>query len=564
MNGKMIGSLFAVFIIVSVAAFVVVDSSDTDAASGSASDPVHELTGFSSSIDGSYIAVGGTVNFIGSAAHPFLLGFYSVSSGFGLTISQTSAFDSFASSDSRWGDCGKSLSGTVSKTGDIEIQYLFTNSDPSSPSLETVVIHVVESNPEADIDFTSPSAVSGVSGGSISYTAKTNIGATFSESGGTGASWLSVNSSSGRVSGTFPSVSSITSYTYIIKATSETNSSNTATQTITITVYPVAKITASDTSVTGTENETISSVSLSGNLGMSFSRYSGSFPDGITLSGSRISGTPTESGSFSVVIRGTTNEGPTQLPTVTISFTIDPAESDLVFSISDPAASYKVGESISLDLSSNVTGTTFSVSGTASSFMSVSGSKVVGSVPSSFADVTDLTLTVRATTPNGQAASDTVSFSVEPVIEFTSVPTADCIINPVYTYDGNGNPVLSSGFSLLTDVYADGGEVDFTFSDTLTICGTFIGQNAQTVTWDWGDGTTDTGNKVEHTYETPGTYTITLTATNDIGSDVLTLTVTVGESAYSLLYYASMAVLLVIIIVLAYYVLVGRDGRRGR
>lgn len=451
------------------------------------------------------------------------------------------------------------VSGTVTKTGLIKIDI---HKSPSEPYDGTYEAYILVVDLEDDIDFTSPSAVSGISGGSISYTARTNIAATFSESGGTGASWLSVNSSTGAVTGTFPSVTSMTSYTYSIKATSETNSSNTTTQTITINVYPVAKISATSTSISGTEDEAISSVTLSGNLGMTFSKSSGSFPAGVSMtSAGVISGTPTESGSFTVVVRGTTTEGPTQNPTITIRFNIEAGEDAISISVADPNDSYKVGESISLALTSNVVGTTWEVSGTASSFLSVSGNTVVGSVPSTYTEVTELSLTVTAETPKGQTASKTVTFSVEPVIAFTTVPTADCVITPVYSYDEDGTPVLSSNASLLTEVWADDG-ADFSFTDTLTICGTFTGTNADTVTWYWGDGSSDVGNKVNHTYDSPGTYEIRLVASNDLGESEVTITVTVGDSGNDLLFYGIILVLVIVVIFLVYR-LVSGGRRRG-
>ncbi len=46
--------------------------------------------------------------------------------------------------------------------------------------------------------------------------------------------------------------------------------------------------------------------------------------------------------------------------------------------------------------------------------------------------------------------------------------------------------------------------------------------------WDFGDGTTSTEANPTHTFATPGTYTVTLRASNSAGSDTRTVTVTVN------------------------------------
>ena len=596
MNVKLFASVAVIALTMCAFGGIVLASDDSDAATGdvyytpttntnyvdqgTANNPITDFTkalpsnsssnlastniSLSTVLDGIYVYTGSDVRLeIGYNAqmHIFAAAI-DVTSGYGVSVQNPSqnlpsgAPDWAVSIDSRFSDSG-SITGTFSKAGDVTITYLMT-ANGGSPTESSFTVHVVDR--EASIDFTSPKAVTGISGGSINYTAQTNIDATFSEAGGTGASWLNVNSSSGNVTGTFPSVSSMTSYTYIIKATSSTNSSNTTTQTITINVYPVAQISATSTSISGTEGEAISSVTLTGNLDMTFSKVSGAFPAGVTMtSAGVISGTPTEDGSFTVKVQGTLQEGPYQAPTITIRFNIQPAEETLSISIADPAASYKVGESISLALTSNVSGTTWKVSGTAASFMSVSGSSVVGSVPSSYSDVTEVSLTVTAETPKGQTASKTVNFSVEPVISFTTVPTADCIITPVYDYNEDGTPVIASKATLVTEVWADG--ADFSFTDTLTICGTFTGTNAETVTWYWGDGSSDVGNKVNHTYEEPGTYEIRLVASNDLGDSEVTITVTVGDTGNDLLYYGIIVVLAIIVVYLAYRVLTAGKRR---
>ena len=596
MNIKLFASVAVIALTMCAFGGIVLASDDSDAATGdvyytpttntnyvdqgTANNPITDFTkalpsnsssnlastniSLSTVLDGIYVYTGSDVRLeIGyNVQMRIFAAAIDVTSGYGVSVQNPSqnlpagAPDWAVSLDSRFSDSG-SITGTFSKAGDVTITYLSTMNG-GSPTESSFTVHVVDR--EASIDFTSPKAVTGISGGSINYTAQTNIDATFSEAGGTGASWLNVNSSSGNVTGTFPSVSSMTSYTYIIKATSSTNSSNTTTQTITINVYPVALISATSTSISGTEGEAISSVTLTGNLDMTFSKVSGAFPAGVTMtSAGVISGTPTEDGSFTVKVQGTLQEGPYQAPTITIRFNIQPAEETLSISIADPAASYKVGESISLALTSNVSGTTWKVSGTAASFMSVSGSSVVGSVPSSYSDVTEVSLTVTAETPKGQTASKTVNFSVEPVISFTTVPTADCIITPVYDYNEDGTPVIASKATLVTEVWADG--ADFSFTDTLTICGTFTGTNAETVTWYWGDGSSDVGNKVNHTYEEPGTYEIRLVASNDLGDSEVTITVTVGDTGNDLLYYGIIVVLAIIVVYLAYRVLTAGKRR---
>jgi len=48
-----------------------------------------------------------------------------------------------------------------------------------------------------------------------------------------------------------------------------------------------------------------------------------------------------------------------------------------------------------------------------------------------------------------------------------------------------------------------------------------------TYAWDFGDGTTGSGATPSHTFVTPGTYTVRLTASNSAGSDTRTMTITV-------------------------------------
>ncbi len=55
---------------------------------------------------------------------------------------------------------------------------------------------------------------------------------------------------------------------------------------------------------------------------------------------------------------------------------------------------------------------------------------------------------------------------------------------------------------------------------------------ATSYSWDWGDGTNDEGVAVSHTYEAPGTFTVTLVASDDKGtSDTHATDITVGTGS---------------------------------
>ena len=59
----------------------------------------------------------------------------------------------------------------------------------------------------------------------------------------------------------------------------------------------------------------------------------------------------------------------------------------------------------------------------------------------------------------------------------------------------------------------------------LTVAFTDLSTNAPSSwAWNFGDSQTDTTKNPSHTYNTPGTYTVSLTATNDGGSNTFTRT----------------------------------------
>ena len=47
--------------------------------------------------------------------------------------------------------------------------------------------------------------------------------------------------------------------------------------------------------------------------------------------------------------------------------------------------------------------------------------------------------------------------------------------------------------------------------------------------WDFGDGASETGQVVSHTYTAAGTYTVTLTVSNSQGDEVVTSPIVVNQ-----------------------------------
>ncbi|AGI47415.1 PKD domain protein [Thermoplasmatales archaeon BRNA1] len=359
---------------------------------------------------------------------------------------------------------------------------------------------------EPGLSFTNPGPLSCVSGSSFSYTMSTNIeGSSFAKIGGN-ASWLGV--SGAVLSGTVPNVSSVTSYDCVIRATSP--GGQTAEQTVTFYVYP--KLTASNVTVfytAGTApvsvpqfdaNMAVSAVATT-NLGVA-----------VAVNGSlSVPAALTEATDSTFSVRLTATEGPAQYKDVTVRVVVTP-----VLSV-DVAAdgSYLVaGTSYSEAVSATVGSAVITVQN-APAWVMVSNGNLILSVPGTIAEVQDVTFTVTASvaassTTLAQTDSVTVTFHIEPVIEWTTVPTAAMMIVPIDVNVSTGSKI---GASI--------GEHMAAFLlpyDTLSFQFFFMGSDAQTVHWDFGDGASSDEWCPVHTYAKEGRYTVTLTATNTEGS----------------------------------------------
>ncbi len=111
-----------------------------------------------------------------------------------------------------------------------------------------------------------------------------------------------------------------------------------------------------------------------------------------------------------------------------------------------------------------------------------------------------------------------------PVIVYSTAGTYDVILE--VTNSAGSNSSTQSSYITVTDVPVS----SFTTSATdMTVVFTNTTVNGTSYTWDFGDGNTSALENPTHTYLADGTYTVTLTATNACGDNVITQTVIISN-----------------------------------
>lgn len=99
---------------------------------------------------------------------------------------------------------------------------------------------------------------------------------------------------------------------------------------------------------------------------------------------------------------------------------------------------------------------------------------------------------------------------------------SETLLEPIWMfYGGNASTKSRFGFYVYARKFADFTATTTTVGVTDEITFRIISDTSVTRRiWDFGDGTNSTLRNPVHTYQKPGTYTVTLTAWNDMGSDV--------------------------------------------
>ncbi|WP_018257765.1 PKD domain-containing protein [Halomicrobium katesii] len=113
----------------------------------------------------------------------------------------------------------------------------------------------------------------------------------------------------------------------------------------------------------------------------------------------------------------------------------------------------------------------------------------------------------------------------EPSREYRTDPAPDDSPDPTPTPDPEPEPPVAV-VSTSSDAAAPAETVTFDASNSTAPDGSLTGY-----AWELGDGTTATGQQVEHAYDSAGEYTVSLTVTDDNdNTDTATTTITVSDS----------------------------------
>jgi hypothetical protein len=355
-----------------------------------------------------------------------------------------------------------------------------------------------------------------------SATANSAYSATLSATGGSGAytfavtsgslpSWLTLNASTGVLSGT-PTTTGTSSFT--ITATDSNNSSLTGSQGYTLTVNAASSLTVSPATLASvTANSAFSAtVSATGGSGTyTFAVTAGSLPSGLALNTSSgvLSGTPTTAGTYSFTITATDSNISGLTGSQGYTLTVNPASTLTV----SPATLANATANSAYTVTESATGGsgtyTFAVtSGSLPSWLSLNASTGVLSGTPTITETTSFTITATDSNISGLTGSQTYTLTVNAASSLT--------VSPAALSSATANSAYSATLS------ATGGSGTYTFAVTSGSLPSWLALNTST-------------GVLSGTPTTTGTYSFTITASDSnisglTGSQGYTLTVNHASS----------------------------------
>lgn len=249
------------------------------------------------------------------------------------------------------------------------------------------------------------------------------------------------------------------------------------TTTTTDTTPPTADA-GSDREVTVGSEVTFDGSGSSDNIGIS--SYDWTFPDGSSKSGETVTETFDSTGSYTVDLTVTDGEGNSDTDSVTIT-----VEDETAAAIETSDTLVGLNTTVSFD----ATGSTGSIESYEWSFPDTDTTATGESVEHTFTTTGTYTVTLTVTDDDGVVSTATVDITVS-----DKTP-------PSFELD-------------LPDTVREDSSVTFNVSNATDNVG------VSEIAWELGDGTTATGESVTHTYGDPGSYTVTVTVSDDANLSV--------------------------------------------
>jgi len=320
---------------------------------------------------------------------------------------------------------------------------------------------------------------------------------TWSVASGTLPAGLSLNASSGTISGT-PTVTAVGTSNVTFELTdSGTTTALTATKTLSITINAAEAIVFTTTSLTaGTFNVAYSgSIAATGGAGaLSYSVSSGAMPTGLSLSTTgALSGSPAAIGTFIFTVKAADAFG----DSATMAYTV--------------VVTYSAVTIITTSLSAAVIGTPYTAtlmasggSGTGFTWSLVSGSVLPAGLSLSTAGVISGTATVAGSTSITVKVVDSASNSAQSIMELT-----------VYTASGVNNAMLKGSYAFVGLGWVDG--INTASTNREGVIGSFVADGNGNITSGTMDSNSISGVKTN--VSIMGTYNI---AASNTGMMVLT------------------------------------------